>query len=86
MAESLAVGDFYPDDAIAAFAWPLLLQAGGLARLDGGKLVLTAKGRAALGQPSADVSVGCGNAGHGTRRSMSSAGSSRSKGSAQRQH
>ncbi|MBA2324269.1 MAG: hypothetical protein H0V92_09750 [Pseudonocardiales bacterium] len=55
VAESLAVGDFYPDDAIAAFAWPLLLQAGGLARLDGGKLVLTAKGRAALGQPSADV-------------------------------
>jgi hypothetical protein len=55
VAESLEAGDFYPDDAIAAFAWPLLLQAGGLARLNVGKLVLTAKGRAALGQPSADV-------------------------------
>lgn len=55
VAESLAAGDFYPDDAIAAFAWPLLLQAGGLARLDGGKLTLTPKGRKALGQPSADV-------------------------------
>ena len=33
VAEFLAAGDFYPDDAIASFAWPLL-QAGGLARLD----------------------------------------------------
>ncbi|MFF1722416.1 hypothetical protein [Streptomyces sviceus] len=24
-------GDFYPHEAIAAFAWPMLLQAGGLA-------------------------------------------------------
>lgn len=55
VAESLAAGDFYPDDAIASFAWPLLLQAGGLARLDGGKLGLTPKGRKALGMPAADV-------------------------------
>ncbi|WP_214368697.1 helicase-associated domain-containing protein [Pseudonocardia sp. H11422] len=53
--ESLATGDFYPDDAIAAFAWPLLLQAGGLARLDGPRLGLTPKGRAALSRPAHEV-------------------------------
>lgn len=37
------------------FAWPLLLQAGGLARIDGGRLRLTPKGRAALGAPAAEV-------------------------------
>ena len=31
-------GDFYPDEAIAAFAWPLLMQAGGLAELEGARL------------------------------------------------
>jgi hypothetical protein len=36
VAESLVGGDFYPDEAIASFAWPLLLQAGGLAALAGG--------------------------------------------------
>src|SRR3954464_8478788 len=50
--EVLVAGDFYPDEAIAAFAWPLLLQAGGLARLEGPRLALTAKGRAALGPPA----------------------------------
>ncbi len=55
VAEALAAGDFYPDDAIAAFAWPLLLQAGGLARLDGPRLGLTPKGRAALGKPAHEV-------------------------------
>jgi hypothetical protein len=55
VAESLAAGDFYPDEPIAAFAWPLLVQAGGLARLDGGKLVLTPKGRKALATPGAEV-------------------------------
>ena len=35
VAEALVAADFYPDEAIASFAWPLLLQAGGLARLDG---------------------------------------------------
>src|SRR4051794_9019495 len=50
--EVLVAGDFYPDEAIAAFAWPLLLQAGGLAELQGSRLALTAKGRAALGRPA----------------------------------
>jgi hypothetical protein len=35
VADALVAGDFYPDEAIASFAWPLLLQAGGLARLEG---------------------------------------------------
>lgn len=51
----LAHGDFYDDDPIAAFAWPLLLQAGGLAKLNGTRLMLTAKGRAALGKPPAET-------------------------------
>ena len=53
--EHLVRGDFYADVAIAAFAWPLLLQAGGLARLEGTALRLTPKGRKALGQPPAEV-------------------------------
>jgi hypothetical protein len=52
VADVLVGGDFYPDDAIAAFAWPLLLQAGGLARLDGTRLTLTPAGRKALGRPA----------------------------------
>lgn len=54
IAEHLVGGDFYlqPDLAIQAFAWPLILQAGGLAALDGSKLVLTAKGRAAQNRPT----------------------------------
>lgn len=48
----LVAGDFYPDDAIAAFAWPLLVQAGGLARLEGNRLALTPKGRTALDRPA----------------------------------
>ena len=55
VAEALVGGDFYPDEAIASFAWPLLLQAGGLARLDGTRLALTPKGRKALGQPAHEV-------------------------------
>ncbi|MCH5641233.1 MULTISPECIES: helicase-associated domain-containing protein [unclassified Gordonia (in: high G+C Gram-positive bacteria)] len=55
VASHLINGDFYPDDAIAAFAWPLLIQSGGLANLDGTRLALTPKGRAALGKPPADV-------------------------------
>lgn len=51
----LAHGDFYADGPIAAFAWPLLIQAGGLARLDGTRLQLTPKGRAALGKPPAEI-------------------------------
>lgn len=51
----LVSGDFYAEEPIAAFAWPLLLQAGGLAKIDGGRLRLTPKGRAALGAPAAEV-------------------------------
>ena len=55
VADVLVANDFYPDDAIAAFAWPLLLQAGGLARLDGSRLALTPQGRQALGRPAHEV-------------------------------
>jgi len=55
VAEVLVGGDFYPAEAIAAFAWPLLVQAGGLAELAGGQLRLSAKGRAALGRPPAET-------------------------------
>jgi hypothetical protein len=55
IADVLVAGDFYPDEPIASFAWPLLLQAGGLARLDGSRLDLTPKGRKALGQPAHEV-------------------------------
>ena len=51
----LAAGDFYLFDPIASFAWPLLVQAGGLARLEGGRLQLTAKGQTALRKPPAEV-------------------------------
>jgi Helicase conserved C-terminal domain len=55
VAEVLAGGDFYPTEPIAALAWPLLIQAGGLAELAGGRLQLTTKGRAALGRPPAET-------------------------------
>src|SRR4051794_16422499 len=55
VAEVLVAGDFYPDEAIAAFAWPLLVQAGGMARLDGSGLGLTSRGRRALGRPAHEV-------------------------------
>ncbi|GAA3534719.1 hypothetical protein GCM10022419_012740 [Nonomuraea rosea] len=55
VAAVLADGDFYAGEPIAAFAWPLLLQAGGLAELAGGKLRLTARGRTALGRPAAET-------------------------------
>jgi hypothetical protein len=49
----LVAGDFYASgEPIAAFAWPLLIQIGGLAQLTGGRLELTARGRAALARPS----------------------------------
>jgi len=57
----LVAGDYYDGDdggraePIAAFAWPLLLQAGGLAQLAGTRLELTARGRAALARPSYQV-------------------------------
>lgn len=60
-------GDYYPilpvknkwDDEnagpIRAFAWPLLVQAGGLAQLSGSKLQLTKAGRKALSVPAAET-------------------------------
>lgn len=55
VAEVLAAGDFLAGEAIAAFAWPLLIHAGGLAELAGTRLQLTARGRAALSKPAADT-------------------------------
>ena len=51
LASLLVRGDFYPDEAIAAYAWPLIVQAGGLAELAGTRLQLTARGRKALSAP-----------------------------------
>jgi hypothetical protein len=53
--EHLAYRDFYRDDPIASFSWPLLIQAGGLATIEGGRLRLTPKGRTALRKPPAEV-------------------------------
>src|SRR2546430_212997 len=53
--EHLAGGDFYADDPIASFAWPLLVQAGGLAAIEAGRLRLTAKGRTAARSPMPEV-------------------------------
>jgi Helicase conserved C-terminal domain len=55
VAGALAAGDFYLLHAIAAFAWPLLVQAGGLAELAGGRLQLTSRGRTALAKPAAET-------------------------------
>ena len=46
----LVRGDFYAEQRIATVAWPLLVQAGGLAKLDGTRLELAPKGRVALGK------------------------------------
>ncbi|MGW0500241.1 helicase-associated domain-containing protein [Streptomyces sp. NPDC003007] len=51
VADVLEGGDFYGHEAIAAFAWPMLLQAGGLAQLTDGRLGPTPRGRAALTRP-----------------------------------
>lgn len=60
-------GDYYPvlpvkskwhdENAapIRAFAWPLIVQARGLAQLSGSKLQLTTAGRKALSQPAAET-------------------------------
>ncbi len=62
--DALVAGDYYDTTAhdeaglhgggepIAAFAWPMLLQAGGLARLAGARLELTPRGEAVLARPS----------------------------------
>ncbi|UNN04910.1 hypothetical protein [Rhodococcus opacus] len=51
----LVHGDFYLHDPIASFAWPLIIQAGGFAKIEGGRLQLTPKGRTALRRPPAEV-------------------------------
>ncbi len=51
IARALAGGDYYPDEAIASFAWPLLLLAGGLARLEGPWMRTTARGASVLEDP-----------------------------------
>ncbi len=48
----LVAGDYYDSEPIASFAWPLLLQVGGLAHRAGTRLELTTRGRAALARPS----------------------------------
>jgi len=56
--DALVAGDYYDGDdpdggePIAAFAWPMLLQSGGLARLAGTRLELTPRGEAVLARPS----------------------------------
>ncbi len=68
VAEVLAGGDFYTaedqdeskydpafDLTIKAFAWPMLLQAAGLAQKSGDDLALTPAGRKALGSLAAEV-------------------------------
>ncbi len=58
MAEVLREGDFFEDSdvgPIRAFAWPLLVQAGRLAELQGKKLGLTRAGRKALSTPPAET-------------------------------
>lgn len=50
--EVLVAGDYYDTgEPIAAHAWPLLVQAGGMARLNGSELELTARGRDVLASP-----------------------------------
>jgi hypothetical protein len=64
IAAVLSAGDYYADTdeasagAIKAFAWPMLIQAGGLAKLDGKRLVLTNAGRRALSAEPSEVLVG----------------------------
>ncbi len=49
----LVAGDYYDTgEPIAAFAWPVLLQIGGLAQLTGTRLELTPRGEAALAERS----------------------------------
>ncbi|WP_051451317.1 hypothetical protein [Actinospica robiniae] len=55
VARVLQGGDFYRDESlgpIAAFAWPLLIQAGGLAQMNGTRLDPTTRGRAVMAAPT----------------------------------
>src|SRR5438034_1181181 len=53
--DALVAGDYYDrrdeGEPVAAFAWPMLLQAGGLGRLAGTRLELTPRGEAVLARP-----------------------------------
>lgn len=69
LAERIGGGDFYALEpksekrqpweqhigAIKGYAWPLLLQAAGLAQAQGSRLVLSKAGQKALGAPAAEV-------------------------------
>ncbi len=58
ISEVLRDGDFFEDQDIGpikAFAWPLLVQAGRLAELQGRKLALARAGRKALSTPPAET-------------------------------
>jgi hypothetical protein len=59
VAEALLGGEPYPEESglgpITSFAWPMLVQAGGLAELRGSRLALTNAGRKAVGAPAADT-------------------------------
>ena len=72
LASQLVNGDFYDEPpkkntwdqeigAIKAFAWPMLLQAGGLAQQEGAKLALSRSGLKALSAPPAEVLRGLWN-------------------------
>ena len=64
LTQILEGGDFYPvipdENAgpIRAFAWPLIVQVGGLAELSGTKLRLTKAGRNALSRPAGETLLG----------------------------
>ena len=60
VAAALVDGDFSDREPIAAYASPLLLRAGGLAELAGGRLQLTGRGRAASRGLLRRPSGGCG--------------------------
>jgi hypothetical protein len=54
--DALVAGDYYEaGEPIAAFAWPLLIQVGGLAQLAGPRLELTSRGEAAVARPGYQV-------------------------------
>ncbi|MEU7057562.1 hypothetical protein [Streptomyces sp. NPDC046197] len=63
LGEVLTGSEFYEGEAVRAFAWPLLLQAGGLAELSGGRLELTARGERRWPRPPTRRSGTCGGAG-----------------------
>jgi Helicase conserved C-terminal domain len=59
VAQALRGGEPYPDDSgigpLSSFAWPMLIQAAGLAELRGSRLALTNAGSESLAAPAADV-------------------------------